>query len=164
MNTYSFSVIGRNGWGLGFGPRPTHCHKCTAELPAPKADTCAAGYGCGARETIPAHIDAPVLKPGETLARSPAVCYACCAADDKARMIDTGRAVLYLTTEKASGRALLSNWPGSLTFRGGTVRKGAHNMARYRYDAWFTGPDGAPWHAVQYGGNTQIAHCKRVKA
>jgi hypothetical protein len=91
-------------------------------------------------------------------------CYACCAENDKARMIETGRATLYLTKEKESGRALITNWPGSLIFRGGPVRAGRHNIARCRYDAWFTGPDGATWHAVQYGDNTQIAHCKRVRA
>lgn len=32
-----------------------------------------------------------------------------------------------------------------------------------RYDTWFTGPDGKQWHAVQYGDNTQIAHCRRTK-
>jgi hypothetical protein len=105
-------------------------------------------------------------------------CYACCADRDRADMIETGRATLYLTRDKLSparqdtyGRTIhalysykLTNWPGSLTFNvGGAVRHGRHNIARTRIDAWFTGPDGKPWHAVQYGENTQIAHCRRVK-
>lgn len=85
-------------------------------------------------------------------------CYACCAETDRKAMIETGRATLYLTGKE------LTNWPGSLRFPAGYVRKGRHNIARVRYDAWFTGPDGKPWHAVQYGDSTQIAHCKRVKA
>lgn len=114
-------------------------------------------------------------------------CYACCAARDKAGMIETGRATLYLIgrdvppegneaagfATRGSGfskedrtklkRWYLTNWPGSLSFPVRFMRQGAHNMARVRYDAWFTGPDGKNWHAVQYGDNTQIAHCRRIK-
>lgn len=57
----------------------------------------------------------------------------------------------------------VTNWPGSLSFRTGYIRKGRHNFAGTRYDTWFTGPDEKTWHAVQYGENTQIAHCRRVK-
>ena len=84
-------------------------------------------------------------------------CYACCAEKDKERMIQTGRAVLYLSNRK------ITNWPGSLSFDVSHISKGRHNIARTRYDAWFTGPDGKNWHAVQYGDMTQIAHCRRVK-
>jgi hypothetical protein len=92
-------------------------------------------------------------------------CYACCAARDKRRMTQTGRATLYLVDSQASvGRAFtVQNWSGSLCFPVTYCRKGAHNMARTRYDVWFTGPDGKPWYGVQYGDNTQILHCRRVK-
>lgn len=83
-------------------------------------------------------------------------CYECCAKRDVADMVSTGRATLYLSNGE------VSNWPGSLKFRA-HVRKGRHNIARTRYDAWFTGPDGKQWHGVQYGDNTQICHCKRLK-
>ena len=92
-----------------------------------------------------------------TDAQGKTFCYACCAERDKADMIRTGRATLYLT-DKA-----ITNWPGSLRFDFGEVRVGRHNIAGKRYDAWFRGPDGAAWHAVQYGDNTQICHCRRVK-
>lgn len=98
-------------------------------------------------------------------------CYDCCAERDRYQMLETGKATLYLTLKDAftpdgnpNGKTgEISNWPGSLKFRTGPIRKGRHNMARVRYDTWFTGPDGKEWHAVQYGDNTQIAHCKRVK-
>lgn len=89
-------------------------------------------------------------------------CYACCADRDKAAMIRDGRATLYLS--KGESGWIISNWPGSLRFGVRATRRGRHNMAGTRYDAWFIGPDLAPWHAVQYGENSQIAHCKRIKS
>ena len=112
------------------------------------------------------------------------VCYACCGKQDREDMIRTGKATLYLTCEPASKMRLngrpytpstlsqgtgrnragkVSNWPGTLEFPC-TTTVGRHNIARTRYDAWFTGPDGKPWHGVTYGDNTQICHCKRLKA
>ncbi len=157
--TYAFHVRHKNGWGSGFGPSPTHCSKCGAALPV-KPDTGGTGYGCGTSEPIAAHVDAPELKPGETLERSPAVCYTCCADDDRREMIETGRAVLYLTQ---TAPAHVSNWPGSLSFPVPYISRGRHNIAGRRYDFSFTGPDGKEWRGTQYGDNTQIAHCRRVK-
>ena len=85
-------------------------------------------------------------------------CYQCCAETDRKAMNETGRATLYLTDKG------VVNWPGSLSFSVTRRRKGQHNIARTREDVWFTGPDGAPWHGVQYGKNTQICHCRRIKA
>jgi hypothetical protein len=90
------------------------------------------------------------------------ICYSCCADIDREDMRRTGKATLYLTAG-ADGTADVTNWPGTLRFRTGPVRRGRHNMAGTRYDVWFTGPDGKEWHGVQYGENTQIVHCKRVK-
>ena len=98
-------------------------------------------------------------------------CYECAARMDRESMIETGKATLYLV-ERPSGilgtfdpvRRFITNWPESLEFPIGRFRKGKHSIARTRYDAWFTGPDGKQWHAVQYGENTQIAHCQRVKS
>lgn len=170
MSTYSYHVRHRNGWGSGFGPSPTHCHECGAALPA-KPDTGGSGYGCGAAERVATHTDAPDVKKGETIERSPAICYACCAKHDREQMISTGRATLYLTDVKHESPVKtgspfwtweVTNWPGSLRFKVSHKRTGSHNITRRRYDAWFIGPDGKPWHAVQYGDNTQIAHCKRL--
>jgi hypothetical protein len=165
MQTYAFHVRHKNGWGSGFGPRPTHCHECRQELPVPQ-DTGTMGYGCGPSETIASHLDAPPLKPGESLEQAPAICYSCCAEQDKASMIATGKATLYLTRtshgDDASPIWHVTNWPGSLRYYA-SVRKGAHNLARWRYDAWFTGPDNATWHGVTYGDNTEICRCRRTK-
>ena len=96
-------------------------------------------------------------------------CYDCCAARDRADMEATGRATLYLSPNDnpAIGGAYtapykLTNWPGSLALPVWQVCKGRHNIARNRYDFWFTF-GGRDWHGVQYGDNTQIAHCRRLK-
>jgi hypothetical protein len=101
------------------------------------------------------------------------ICYECCGENDRKSMIETGKAVLYLTCESApkmlrqgkcrSTSGHVSNWPGTLKFPCGT-RVGRHNIAGTRYDCWFRGPDGHEWHGVMYGENTQICRCKRTKA
>jgi len=88
-------------------------------------------------------------------------CYACCAERDKQRMRDDGRITLYLV--KRGEEYVLTNWPASLEVHPFRVRKGHHNIAGTRYDFWFSF-EGTPWHGVQYGENTQLAHCKRVKS
>ena len=96
-------------------------------------------------------------------------CFQCCADSDRQEMIETGKATLYLSKSIGTegiyaGREVwtVGNWPGSLKFRTGPVRKGRHNIARTRYDVWFRGPDGKDWHGVQYGENTQVCHCHRL--
>jgi hypothetical protein len=90
-------------------------------------------------------------------------CYACCGEMDAAEMIATGRATLYLTHPGAHGSASVGNWPDTLRFPVHYVKRGRHNMARWRYDFRFTGPDGKEWYGVTYGDNTQLAHCRRLK-
>jgi hypothetical protein len=191
-NIYSYHVRHRNGWGTGFGPRPTHCAQCGAEG--------GAGYGNEGSEPVNSHPDAPTLKKGESLERSRAICYACCATNDKRDMIETGRAALYLTHEDSPPRGFYllgshtsagwyktreeaekalrpglrikpdvlrvyyaSNWPGSLKLRiGGAVRHSQNNWGAHRVDVWFTGPDGRPWWGVNIGDN-QILRCRRIK-
>lgn len=91
-------------------------------------------------------------------------CYTCCAAQDRANMVTTGRATLYLTKDKA-GAWQISNWPGSLTFPVARVKTSPRSggFGCQRTDAWFRGPDGNMWHAVNRGDN-QIARCRRLKA
>ena len=97
------------------------------------------------------------------------VCYECCALQDRAAMLKTGKAVLYLSTDSnpvipGHNRVVgkVSNWPGTLSFPIYGVRKGNHNIAGVRYDVWFT-VSGENWHGTQYGNNTQLIHCKRIK-
>ena len=103
-------------------------------------------------------------------------CDVCCGEADKADMIKTGHAILYLTIAEDIDyfnrgqrygerycRCSISNWPGTMKYATGRIVIGHHNMARKRYDVWFDGPDGYIWHGTQYGDNTQICHCKRTK-
>ena len=90
------------------------------------------------------------------------MCYECCGETDRADMLADGKATLYLTRNSADGSAKISNWPGTLKFTG-RYRRGSHNIARWRYDVWFRGPDNTDWHGVTYGDNTQICHCRRLK-
>jgi hypothetical protein len=64
------------------------------------------------------------------------LCYACCADVERESM---------------------------LRFSVPHVRRSVHNLATWRYDFQFTGPDGKVWSGVNYGDNTQIARCKRLK-
>lgn len=111
--------------------------------------------------------DKPVHKDGGTgygyNDKEETICYACCGERDKADMQANGKATLYLTMEQGKP-AMVSNWPGTLKIEPHHIRVGRHNIAGKRYDAWFTGPDGNPWHGVTYGDNTQICHCKRIKS
>ena len=88
-------------------------------------------------------------------------CYTCCAEEDKAYMREHGRITLYLAGTQAETE--LTNWPGSFRIPIRRIVKGSHNWARTRYDTWFTF-EGATWHGVQYGENTQLCHCKRIKS
>lgn len=110
-------------------------------------------------------------------------CYACCAERDKAQMLEEGKISLYFVgpTMKPGRERYpypsvngirdigepksykVSNWSGSLTFIVGRVKCGYHNIAGKQYNFWFKGPDGATWHGVNYGDNSQIARCKRIK-
>jgi hypothetical protein len=85
------------------------------------------------------------------------ICYECCGLRDKETMIADGKTMLYWIGD------YVVNWCETLKFKVNHTRTGKHNIARRRYDIWFTGPDGKPWHGIQYGDNTQICHCKRVK-
>lgn len=89
-------------------------------------------------------------------------CYECCAERDRADMRETGKAMLYLTMRGDTTLHELINWPGSLRIPVWYIRKGRHNMAGVRYDFQFMF-EGQKWHGTQYGDNTQIAHCKRMK-
>ena len=83
-------------------------------------------------------------------------------------MRETGKATLYLTRRdnvepKGSYNYWVSNWPGSLQIKCVNSRKGRHNIVRVRYDVDFKF-EGNWWHGTQYGDNTQIVHCRRVKS
>lgn len=96
------------------------------------------------------------------------ICYACAADCDRAEMIATGKATLYLAhapdAEFPNRRAWsVSNWPGSLKFaaHGVKVSRYGGGFGSQRTDAYFTGPDGKKWHAVNRG-DMDIARCHRL--
>lgn len=74
------------------------------------------------------------------------------------------RITLYLTrdTTKPYPDYTVSNWPGSLRIPVRHVSIGRHNMAGKRYTAYFT-HEGREWVGVQYGDNTQVLHCRKLK-
>jgi hypothetical protein len=90
-------------------------------------------------------------------------CFACCAENDRREMVETGRAVLYLTGNPEKGWTV-TNWPGTLRFpvhHTRTSRCGG-GFGAQRTDAWFTGPDGKCWHAINRG-DMDLARCRRIK-
>ena len=125
-----------------------HCADCGKEIvPA----GCGTGYGA--------------VKEGGVEKK---VCYDCCGVRDRNEMAATGRAVLYLTEKPMMAGCTVamsvSNWPGTLVLPVRSYRRGSHNIAGSRVDVYFAGPDGAQWHGVQLGENSQICRCKRLKA
>jgi hypothetical protein len=91
-------------------------------------------------------------------------------------MIETGRATLYLVSRPNPAPATLgtinrdtrhwfvTNWPGSLEFRayGASVKPRGGGFGSQRTDAYFPGPDGYVWHALNRG-DSQIARCRRTR-
>lgn len=112
--------------------------ECGHALNKPERDTVTTGYG--------------------RTASGDRHCFACCAEQDRAEMIETGRhPCLYLT------RGEVRNWPGSLRFAVTETRRNprAGGFGSQRTDAWFRGPDGHMWHAINRGDN-DIARCRRT--
>lgn len=94
------------------------------------------------------------------------ICYACCGEIDKDNMKAWESYTLYLTSELEDGgkkKWYASNWPGTLRLpiHHEPVR-GRHNWCGVRYDVWFKCND-EEWHGTQFGDNTQILHCKKLK-
>jgi hypothetical protein len=94
--------------------------------------------------------------------RARPICYECCGIREREAMIRDGKACLYLSKDGDGWK--ITNWPGTLVIKTRWVRKGSHNIARTRYDVWFTGPDGKQWHGVNIGENSQVCRCRRLKS
>jgi hypothetical protein len=97
-------------------------------------------------------------------------CYGCCARQEADYMRRTGKADLYLVRDTRKARLApyahsgweVTDWPGQFRRPVTRIEHGAHNSARTRTDVWFRF-EGQAWHGVQYGENTQIVHCRRIK-
>jgi hypothetical protein len=86
-------------------------------------------------------------------------CFRCCATQDVDQMLRTGAIVLYLDNKG------ISNWSGALRFPlyGSYSRsKRGGGFGSQRTDAWFVGPDGYIWHAINRG-DMQLARCRRTR-
>lgn len=92
------------------------------------------------------------------------LCFACCAQVDRAEMILTGRAILYLTKDEGGCRWKISNWPGSLRFAPHEVkvRRICAGFCRVeRRDVWWW-YEGELWWGRGQGDNDLI-RCRRTK-
>ena len=96
-------------------------------------------------------------------------CYQCCSDRERASMVATGCATLYLTRDPKedglrSPAYSVTDWPGKLRFPaiGVKVSRRGGGFGSQRTDAWFVGPDGYVWHAINRG-DMQIARCKRTR-
>jgi hypothetical protein len=117
------------------------CHDCKEEIT--KSGNGDTGYGT-------------VFKTGKK------ICYACCALRDIEQMKESDRISLYLCDDTRPWR--VTNWPGTLSiFATGYVTPHGHSWGLTRRDVWFVDTNGAHWHGVQYGDNTQLVHCKKLK-
>lgn len=87
------------------------------------------------------------------------VCYQCIGENDDKHLssMKVGeKVVLYLH----EGR--VQNWPNTFSRLVYGLRTSRHNIAGKRYDFWFN-HNGRQFHGVQFGDNTQVAHCKLLK-
>jgi hypothetical protein len=91
-------------------------------------------------------------------------CYECCANQDKESMRQYGNIDLYLVINKdqSHNKYSVTNWPGSLRIPVMYYKNGKHNMAGSRIDVWFVF-ESQTWHGVNYGENSEVCHCKKVK-
>lgn len=91
-------------------------------------------------------------------------CYTCCANRDRETMIQEGKYTLYLTKNE-QGLWKVSNWPGSLEFKPYYVKEWKASAWGGYIDAataYFVGPDGYVWSAINKGDN-EIARCRRTR-
>lgn len=93
-----------------------------------------------------------------TNAKDEKFCFACCGKQDRADMLEDGRAILYLDEKTRK----ITNWPNTLSFEVATMWTGDHNIAGKVTFARFIGPDGKVWSGKCVGYDTQIFHCKRT--
>jgi hypothetical protein len=89
------------------------------------------------------------------------------AESTKNAMRENGQYLFYLLDNQDktclyNERFSIVNYNNSVVFNNIWVKKGKHNFAGTRYDAWFVF-EGYWWHGVNYGENSQLIHCKKTK-
>lgn len=149
----TYDHTGRKGWTFvfDFDGKRRICHACAN----------ARVLDCGHKPSK----HSPMTTGYGTTSDGKRHCYACCAERDRASMIETGRATLYLIEPKPGQiNARVTDWTGHLEFVAWGLKRATRGggFGSQRTDAWFAGPDGYVWHAVNRGDN-QIARCRRTK-
>ena len=145
------------------GLRPTKfiCSQCHDEKDIPKEPSCTTGY---------AFTGAGLL-----------ICYECDGKNDLQDMNKKGFTYLYLSkfTDGAnpdlvkefglhtalnmkSAHYIVQNWCGTLKYPVLGYTEGKHNIAKYRIDFWFMGPDKFIWHGIALG-DSEYCRCVRTK-
>lgn len=89
-------------------------------------------------------------------------CYDCCAVLDSEQMRDSDRITLYLV-KNAEGKHEVTNWPGTLRYSVASPVIGKHNIARIRRDVSFKDIHDQWWHGTQYGNDSELCYCKKLK-
>lgn len=158
---HEYDGTGRKGWTFSLSLDGTRklCHACS----------CLQILDCGHAIGEHSHISSGY----GTDAAGVRSCYQCCADKERASMIETGRATLYIVSRDVpascgsgvSRQHYVTDWPGKLEFRvigSPNVKRHGGGFGSQRTDAWFRGPDGFVWRAVNRG-DSQIARCKRTK-
>jgi len=106
------------------------------------------------------------------------VCYDCVAVRDKWVMDIEGRITLYLDgllsikiqgdriikrKTKSGVKITVSNWCGSLEYPVDILRVGNGGIAKVRRDVYFQDHNGDYWWGVNYGNNSPLVYCRRLK-
>lgn len=140
-----------------FGPAEFLCGSCARRVPLNVSGNGGTGYAV-----------APNARGEDDF-----LCYDCAAERTRAEMVETGRANLYLVRRQVNTATRTGfyivyevvDWPGKLRFTCTDYRRspGGGGFGAQRTDAWFVGPDGFIWHAVNRG-DMGLARCKRTKA
>ena len=86
-------------------------------------------------------------------------CLACSSIVENQANAASDRITLYYGYGRAD---VVTNWTGDIRFRVERTKTGNHNMTGRRADVWFTAY-GSRWHGVQYGSDTELLHCTRLK-
>jgi hypothetical protein len=91
-------------------------------------------------------------------------CYACGGNRTRADMMREGRADLYLSGNIGDEKRV-TDWTSHLSFPilGRRCSRYGGGFDAQRTDAWFVGPDGFVWHAVNRG-DMQLARCRRTRS
>lgn len=88
-------------------------------------------------------------------------CFDCCGDYDRRCLETENSYILYLTEDNGIWR--ITNWPGTLCFPARYGRSFLHFGRVKAIRVYFEDHKGNSWRATQYGDDTQVARCKKIK-